>query len=611
MVQLQSMRVGSARTRVNLAAMQQERARIQERVYTEWIDAGLNEWEHSMIDAYKKIAELKIDAMTGEMVGGLIASYLQLIMTLEGGGGGAGGIFQWAFTQFGRMRDTERNIRLTNLETRAQTSAVMASYERQKNGWELGRRLARQDIAIGDVQIIATQEEVAIEQQQEAIASLRLQHAEAIVQFLATKFTSFDLYDWMSGILEEVYRFFLNQATATARMAERQLAFERHSGALKFIKADYWRPPVDEAGSEENVDRRGMTGSARLARDVFELDQFAFQTNRQKHEITRTISLATLDPYAFEQFRELGVLQMATPMELFDRDYPGHYLRLVRRVRTTVVALVPPSQGIRAVLSTTGLSRVVVGDERFSTVTITRDPESVALSAPYNATGLFELETQGGMRFPLEWMGVDAAWELRMPKASNPFDYGTLLDVLLTIEYTALDSARYRRRIEQDLTGRRLRGDRALSFRHELADQWYDLNNVDSTAAAIRVDFETEETDFPPNLGDLKIERVALYFAYAAGRSFTVPVTELAFTPRNAAQMLGGPSVSDSSGLLSSRDGGTSPAWGVFTQAPTPFGQWSLTLPNTPAVRDRFNNGDIDNLLFVMTYSGVAPAFPS
>jgi hypothetical protein len=39
---------------------------------------------------------------------------------------------------------------------------------------------------------------------------------------------------------------------------------------------------------------------------------------------------------------------------------------------------------------------------------------------------------------------VDATWELQMPKAANPFDYRTIADVLITLEYTALQSFTYR-----------------------------------------------------------------------------------------------------------------------------------------------------------------------
>lgn len=53
-------------------------------------------------------------------------------------------------------------------------------------------------------------------------------------------------------------------------------------------------------------------------------------------------------------------MRFETPMELFDRDFPGHYLRLIKCVRTSVIALIPATEGIHATLATTGLSRVVV-----------------------------------------------------------------------------------------------------------------------------------------------------------------------------------------------------------------------------------------------------------
>jgi hypothetical protein len=87
-------------------------------------------------------------------------------------------------------------------------------------------------------------------------------------------------------------------------------------------------------------------------------------------------------------------MSFATPMEMLDRDFPGHYLRLIKRVRTTVVALIPPSKGIRATLSTLATSRVVIGGDIFQTQRIYREPESVALCSPNNATGLFDIELQ-------------------------------------------------------------------------------------------------------------------------------------------------------------------------------------------------------------------------
>ena len=36
----------------------------------------------------------------------------------------------------------------------------------------------------------------------------------------------------------------------------------------------------------------------------------------------------------------------------------------------------------------------------------------------------------------------------------------------------------------------------------------------------------------------------------------------------------------------------------------TPFGEWELTLPNDDQMRSRFSDDDIQDILFVITYSG-------
>src|SRR5262249_10283155 len=169
--------------------------------------------------------------------------------------------------------------------------------------------------------------------QERSIAHTQTAHARATADFLANKFLNAELYEWMSGVLGEVYSYFLQQATALAKLAESQLAFERQEMPTAFIRADYWAAP-SEAGAATSLeaDRRGLTGSARLLQDIYQLDQFAFESAKRKLNLTQTFSLAGLAPLEFERFRETGVLLFATPMKLFDQGFPGHYLRLIKRV---------------------------------------------------------------------------------------------------------------------------------------------------------------------------------------------------------------------------------------------------------------------------------------
>ncbi|QBQ55194.1 hypothetical protein [Nitrosococcus wardiae] len=282
-------------------------------------------------------------------------------------------------------------------------------------------------------------------------------------------------------------------------------------------------------------------------------------------------------------------------------------------MRVSVIALIPSTQGIHATLATTGASRAVIGGDVFQEAVVRRDPEMVALTSPRDATGLFELQQQSEMLFPFEGLGVDTTWEFRMPKASNPFDYKTLADVLITIEYTALHSSNYYQQVTQTLKPR-VSADRAFSFRHELSDQWYDLHHPDLIQAPnvpMTVKWKTRREDFPPNLESLNIDQIVLYFVRKEGKTFEVPVTKLQFTftdktgehkPKGAATSI--------DGVISTRRGNGGTCWIPMT-GNTPVGEWELALL-TPLKDGRkpeevFKNEEIEDILFVITYSGRTP----
>lgn len=424
----------------------------------------------------------------------------------------------------------------------------------------------------------------------------------------------------MSGVLEQVYRFFLQQATSMAQLAQAQIAFERQELPPAFIRPDYWTPPSKDLAVDFNPTSnngqtdsvRGLTGSARLLRDIYELDQYAFNTNQRKLQLSKTLSLAQLDPFAFQRFRESGDLLFATPMSLFDRDFPGHYLRLIKRVRTSVVALIPPNQGIRATLGTTGTSSVVVGHDRFEKVVIQRGPELVALSSPMNATGLFELDPQPELLVPFEGIGVDTTWEFRMPKAANQFDYRSIADVLVTIEYTALNSFDYQQEVLQTLDSR-VSADRAFSFRSQFADAWYDLHNSDQVEVSRQmvVSFEIRREDFPANIEDLSIAHIVLYFAHNRNTTFKpVEVTYLLLERKDG----GGPLSSDGDGIISTRRANAA-VWQNSKNSligKSPIGTWELSLnyhnvQKDQDIRERFKREEIEDILFVITYAGRTP----
>jgi hypothetical protein len=357
---------------------------------------------------------------------------------------------------------------------------------------------------------------------------------------------------------------------------------------------------------DQGPDRLGLTGSARLLQDIHRLDLYRFETERRKLNLTKTLSLAELDPFAFQRFRETGVLPFSTPKKLFDRDFPGHYLRLIKRVRTTVIALVPPVRGIRATLSSTGISRAVVGPEIFQTILIRRDPESVALTSPIDATGVFELQPETEMLLPFEGLGMDSTWEFRLPKPANPLDYRTIADVLITFEYTAMDSFAYRAQVIQDLD-RRFDADRPFSFRHQFPDQWWDLHNPEQTANPMEVSFSIAREDFPPNIDGLKVRDLILYFVRRDGASFELQVENLQLGKQADQKVIGG-AAATVDGIISTRRGNAG-GW-MALQGESPVGAWTLVLQDTSEIRRRFSEGDIEDILFVIGVTGIGPEWP-
>lgn len=616
-LRLQDLRIREARSGVQLSQFQLNRAQFQENNYSDLIVADLIHEERRHLRELELAIEMQDAAKKATIAAGIVGTASGAFSGAVGGflaggpvGAVAGGILGGLASGASGVASSF-SAQAVQHQLKATINAAKASYERRRQEWQFQQGLAQQDIVISNQQIIISQNHVQVVTQERVIAGIQADHAKEIIDFLNNQFINADLYQWMSNILEGVYRFFLQEATVIAQLAANQLAFERQEILPPFIQTDYWRVQQDNSIStstdNSTQDRRGLTGSARLLQDIFQLDQYAFETRKRKLQLTKTISLSSLAAIEFQRFRETGVMVFATPLELFDRDFPGHYLRLIKRVRVSVIALIPPTDGIHATLSASGTSRVVIGDNVFQTVPIIRPPESIALSSPINATGLFELQSESDILFPFEGNGVDAIWQFEMPKAANHFDYSTIADVLMTIEYTALNSNTYRQQVIKQLD-RHFSADMPFSFRNEFADKWYELHNPEQSDSPITVNFDTLRENFPPNIDNLRIQQVVLYFARKDGHLFEVAVDHLHFTEQGSQIPVGGGAASFD-GVISTRRGNAGSWFPMIGKSP--IGSWELVFPNTEEIKNRFKNEEIEDILFVITYSGQTPAWPA
>lgn len=589
-------RVKEANDAVTAAQAQKTKADTMVSAYGDLIDSPLNQYEQNLLDEYQDMEDVRDGIAVADTVIGIAqaaakASSLFDAVTSFGVSTAFSGQTIIATTVKGGLEVVQNH-----LEAQIQANQLKAGMEQRRQEWRLQQTAAQQESLVAAAQLTVAGDQVTIAVQEQGIAELQHDQAVATLKFLNDQFTNADLFQWLSTTLGGVYRYFLQQATATARLAQAQVAFERAEPTQTLIRDDYWRSPDQLTATGEQPDRRGLAGAEQLSADLARLDDYAFSTERRRLNLSQTFSLAREMPVEFLDFRRTGTLAFATPMSLFDADFPGHYLRLVRQVRTSLVALVPPDRGIRATLYSNGISRVITGREGiFGEVLVRHDPSIVALTSPISATGVFELDVQSDLLLPFEGSGVDTTWELQLPRAANPIDYSTIVDVLFTVEYTALTDDDYRRQVVTRLNADRDRGaDRVFSLAQDFPDAWYDLNNP-ADPAQRQVTLTLRELDFPLGVDNLGTAAITVRLV---GKD-AVPDTTV--TLHRGAD--GGDALA-TDGLTGTRRGAA--AWLPLIGA-SPTGNWQLGF--SADADPLFASGALEDVVLAVSWSGRSPAW--
>ena len=595
-------RVQQAVDGVAAAQAQADKAHTMVATYQDQLNTP-NPYEKNLLNDYGKICALQ-DVL------GLTQGVIEAAAAANQAAGGAfwsaGASVAAAVPQIaGIAIRTGTQIALNEVQRESQVDSLHASQEERRRQLATQLASAAQDVIVAAAQQQVSTDQLTIATAEQAVVDSQHQHAADVLALLGRQFTSADLYQWMSDTLGAVYQYFLQQATATARLAQAQLAFERVERPRDFVGTDYWTRP-GPAQSTPN-DSRGMTGAERLTEDLSQLEQYAFSSDVRRLNVTQTFSLARQLPVDFLAFRSSGQLAFSTPSSWFDEDFPGHYQRLIRQVRLSVVALVPPTRGIRASLSSTGISRVTTPAEfgTFTSVTVRRDPSTIVATSPSNATGVFVLDVQPELLLPFEGSGVETTWLLSMPQAANPFDFTNIADVILSLDYTAMTDPDHQAQVVQSLNRDRGRSsDRVLSLSRDLPDQWYALRNP--TAGHSRdATFTISPGDFPVGFTDVACAQVAVLLKTDDASTLETPVTvTLTWTGPDGAAV-GGVAAADSSGMVSTRRGAAQ--WQPMIGA-SPVGTWRIAFD---ASADPLFAGPLSDILLMITWQAQAPAWPT
>ena len=290
-------------------------------------------------------------------------------------------------------------------------------------------------------------------------------------------------YSWMKRELKGLYARNFQFAFDAAKKAERALQHELGDPSLSYLQFGYL------SGKE------GLLAGEKLWLDVKRMDVAYQDLNHREFELTKHVSLASVDPLALVQLRQTGRCTVSLPEALFDLDGPGHYFRRLRSVAVSVPCVTGPFAGVNCTLTLLKSSirvspllrdgaypRSATGDDpRFSDYYGTL--ESIVTSSGQNDAGLFETNLRDERYLPFENSGVVSSWQLELP--GNPvlgdplqFDYSTISDVVLSLRFTARQGGSALRHgalaAVRDVIGSAATAGsvRLLSVRHEFPDAW-------------------------------------------------------------------------------------------------------------------------------------------
>ena len=357
-----------------------------------------------------------------------------------------------------------------------------AGYQRRADEWLLQANTAARELTQIGRQLLTS---IIAEQSayhEYTTAQSQAQQSQEVLDYLQTKFSSEDLYTWMSSQLSTLLYSYYRLALDTARRAEQTVKTELmrpELDAISYIQPTYW-----DAGHQ------GLLSGEPLYLDVKRLDLDYHTYNVRELEITKHVSLRRLQPTALLALKLNGSCTVTIPEWVYDLDCPGHYMRRLDMVSVSIPSTVGSFTGVNCTLtlqqsSIRTSSQAQPGqyvrstgsaDQRFTDYY--GSIQSIVTSGAVSDSGMFDTSVRDDRYRPFEGAGAISTWTLTLPPIPS-FDYATITDVILHVRYTARDGGQALAGPATDATMTLLKTPGAapqyllLSLRHDFPAEWY------------------------------------------------------------------------------------------------------------------------------------------
>jgi receptor-binding and translocation channel-forming TcA subunit of Tc toxin/ABC toxin-like protein len=472
------------------------------RYYKGLIEAGLISPEQAHITGI----ETATATSAGSNISDGLAEIFNLIPDISTGVAGEGPLLATSMpigVKMAKAASTAAKI----LRTVADISRDTAGLSLTQAGWvrRLQEWLFQVDITTIEIAQIKRQQLASARRCDAAVRELNnhqrsVEHANEVLDFMRDKTSKHAMYLFLQKETSTLLQRMFTLALRTAQDAYAAFLFERFPTSPQPFPSlsSLWEGGNDPA-------YQGFMAGDKLDLALKQLERSYMSNNCRELELNKRISLRQSFPCAFINLRQHGRCEVDLDETFFDADYPGHYMRRIKSVSLSVPCVSGIYTGIHSKLrllrSKIRTLPLIAPRQKdccnkkhkdsahcccscsTSVMAREKDPyilhrlgtsEVVATSHGQDDGGLFELTMHDERYLPFEFEGAISTWSIELPAQHNLFDFASLSDVVLNINYTAREGgANLRMEAEHRLREQRENITwRGFEIRREFPDQW-------------------------------------------------------------------------------------------------------------------------------------------
>jgi hypothetical protein len=368
--------------------------------------------------------------------------------------------------------------------TTASLSLTEAGWDRREQDW-------LQQVQVVDIEIEQIQRQILAAERRRDIALRQLNNYQQqkeqsgeIQDFLRDKFTSHALYLFLQQETAAIHHQMYELAVCAARQAQRAFNIERGDTTRRFLVEPLW-----------DSLHEGLLAGERLQLALRQMEKAYLDLNVRRYELSKHISLRLNFPIAFLLLKTTGWCEIELFEWMFDLDYAGQFCRQIKNMSVTIPCVVGPYTGVhcRLTLLSSALridpslldveSCCTEDEPRNGYEEIPHDPrivrqyaatEAIATSSGQNDGGIFELNFRDERYLPFEFAGAVSRWRVELPPENNQFDFDSVTDLVLHLNYMAREGGDVLRHAANEIAQSHVPGDgvRFFDMRHDFADAW-------------------------------------------------------------------------------------------------------------------------------------------